>query len=588
MAARTSVQLATTAWNLQQGTMAEWIGPDSIIFNIRKDNSIGFGARVVNVVTGETKEYNRPVYAFNHKRNLISSLSFGRLHNLRRGYGYTVPLIPPEEKHPSNDGVWILNLSSSEERLVLSIDNVRKYILSTSGKKDDYTGQTYSKSPPQSSKYYWWINHEMFSADGSQLAFLVRAHDRAGTETYSFSTLMMYDIASDALWRVPRVVGSHHFHGTFLLSCDGDGTFEVRFRKPVIQLPWQQGMDGHCSLSPPDEKWILTDTYPDKKGNRHLYVEERHGATKYDLGRYRALETGPTQTRCDLHPKWDRTGSYVLFDSIFASIHGSRRAVYRKRAFPASVKMPSKGRYDSPAWLSNCKHIYLDVGSNIGVQIRKFYEPEKYINARVLPLFDQHFGGPQIRRRPGAETGICVLGMEPSPHLRPRLEKLEQAYQERGWHVHIFSVAAYTEESELEFELRDGVGYSTASSLNPMLPKSYGKIHGKARVHTIDLASFINGLPGGSVKLMKLDIEGSEYKVVPKMAQTGALCRDVVEEGFVEIHKKPGQSSTDPGLAEIQAAVANARSANGPCAPTKLSPLDDESYAKDVDDNFGR
>ena len=30
----------------------------------------------------------------------------------------------------------------------------------------------------------------------------------------------------------------------------------------------------------------------------------------------------------------------------------------------------------SPSWLCKCKRIYKDVGSNIGVQVRKFYEPE--------------------------------------------------------------------------------------------------------------------------------------------------------------------------------------------------------------------
>ena len=42
--------------------------------------------------------------------------------------------------------------------------------------------------------------------------------------------------------------------------------------------------------------------------------------------------------------------------------------------------------------LDGCKHVYLDMGTNIGVQIRKLYEPHLFPNASVLPIFDKFFG----------------------------------------------------------------------------------------------------------------------------------------------------------------------------------------------------
>ena len=322
----------TTAWNLQQGTMAEWVSADSLIYNIRlPSGSKGlFASRVVNVETLQSYDLPKPVYAFNRATNRIASLPFERLHNLRRGYGYTVPVAKPE-KVPQHDGIWLVDLASAGERLVVSFSAVRSHILSTKGHTDEYSGQNYGQGAPSSSENFWWINHVMFSPDGSQLAFLVRSHTKAGTPEYSFSTLMMYDIGSAALWRVPEVAGSHHFFGSFLLSCDNAGTFEIRFRKPIKKLPWQKGVDGHCSLSP-DEQWILTDTYPNAQGYKKLMLEETHGTQKYDLGSYKALERGPIQTRCDLHPRWDRTGRYIIFDST----HGSTRAVYRATAFPVT------------------------------------------------------------------------------------------------------------------------------------------------------------------------------------------------------------------------------------------------------------
>merc|ERR1719160_1398682 len=50
----------TTAWNLQQGAMAEWIGPSTIIFNTRATDGSGFRAKTVNVDTMEEATYLHP------------------------------------------------------------------------------------------------------------------------------------------------------------------------------------------------------------------------------------------------------------------------------------------------------------------------------------------------------------------------------------------------------------------------------------------------------------------------------------------------------------------------------------------------
>ena len=42
--------------------------------------------------------------------------------------------------------------------------------------------------------------------------------------------------------------------------------------------------------------------------------------------------------------------------------------------------------------LDGCRHIYLDMGTNSGVQIRKLYQPHLFPNASVLPIFDKFFG----------------------------------------------------------------------------------------------------------------------------------------------------------------------------------------------------
>ena len=43
-------------------------------------------------------------------------------------------------------------------------------------------------------------------------------------------------------------------------------------------------------------------------------------------------------------------------------------------------------------FLDGCQHVFLDVGSNIGIQIRKLYEPQLFPGAFILPVFNSLFG----------------------------------------------------------------------------------------------------------------------------------------------------------------------------------------------------
>ena len=87
--------------------------------------------------------------------------------------------------------------------------------------------------------------------------------------------------------------------------------------------------------------------------------------------------------------------------------------------------------------LNGCYHIYLDVGSNIGNQIRKLFEPEKYPNAPLLAKFDQYFGPIENRRisSPEGDSMVCAVGFEPNPVHALYLKELEKEYKACGWNV---------------------------------------------------------------------------------------------------------------------------------------------------------
>ena len=82
--------------------------------------------------------------------------------------------------------------------------------------------------------------------------------------------------------------------------------------------------------------------------------------------------------------------------------------------------------------LDGCAQVYLDIGSNIGVQVRKLFEPHLYPAANVISIFSKVFGPPEHRQLPSAESGLCAVGFEANPMRVPRLKELEAAYK-RIW-----------------------------------------------------------------------------------------------------------------------------------------------------------
>mmetsp|Transcript_143423 Transcript_143423/g.248243 ORF Transcript_143423/g.248243 Transcript_143423/m.248243 type:complete len:333 (+) Transcript_143423:98-1096(+) len=237
-------------------------------------------------------------------------------------------------------------------------------------------------------------------------------------------------------------------------------------------------------------------------------------------------------------------------------------------------------RYDHPSWLESCRSIYLDVGSNIGVQVRKLFEPGLYPDAAVLPLFAEQFGPPEKRCGPARDTGLCALGFEPNPLWHSRLMSLAMAYEDKGWRVHFYPFAAGYEDSTVNFtvdaEHQNMDWGATVADLKE------GHLRAKVNVTamSLDFGRFLKSLPLHTIRLMKLDIEGSEWNVVASMAAHGVLCAEHIQEAFIEVHDSgntvhwKGNTSYDA----MQSFLENQKCLKG---HVKLRQVDDESFNLD-------
>ena len=96
--------------------------------------------------------------------------------------------------------------------------------------------------------------------------------------------------------------------------------------------------------------------------------------------------------------------------------------------------------------MDGCYHVYLDVGSNIGVQVRKLYEPRQFPNAPIHKIFQEFFGPFEFRSKveksmKGADSFICSVGFEPNSHHSKYLKQIEANYR----HCHGLNVKFFTE-----------------------------------------------------------------------------------------------------------------------------------------------
>ena len=118
--------------------------------------------------------------------------------------------------------------------------------------------------------------------------------------------------------------------------------------------------------------------------------------------------------------------------------------------FPSQVlKGSNYGSIPMPDWLPQCRKIYLDVGSNIGVMARKFFEPEKYPNSSVIELFDKLFGNSTSRK--GKDSDLCVIGFEPNTKHHRRLDRIMHVYRKFKWKVHFIKAAVGVDNNNVTF-----------------------------------------------------------------------------------------------------------------------------------------
>ena len=301
----------TRAWNLQQGAMLHWnpLDPENeILFNDRRDGNII--TRLLNVKTGRENWFPGAIAGVSATGRHALCLNYGRLARLRPVVGYVGAKDPNPGLNPENDGIWLMDLETGQTRLVVSGADIHRCLL---------------KDHPEIADRPLFFNHTIFNKTGSRFFFLARTF--TPDKRLESGMFTANRDGTDLREVVPYGSGVSHFEwrdDTQILA-----TF--RFEgKDIRHVLFTDGLkdyraigegflkdDGHCSFAP-DGRWIVTDRNHADTREKSLMVynvETNRGAW---IGRFPVGEYLTGNLRCDLHPRWSRTGHAICFDAIAA------------------------------------------------------------------------------------------------------------------------------------------------------------------------------------------------------------------------------------------------------------------------------
>ena len=301
----------TSSWNVQQGCMAQWLGPDyssHILYNDCRDGK--YVSVILDMLSGKERIIPAAVYTVASDGKTALTLDFSRLYNLRPGYGYyNVPEKTKDVALPDATAVWKIDLESGDVQPILTY-------------KDFATFQP--RPEMQETDAVHKVNHLMISPDGKRFMVLyrwfigTRKYTRLVTCNVDGSNMYVLsddDMVSHCFWK-----NNDEIFAFENKKNGGQGYYLMKDQTQEYEHKWTQiSNDGHPSYSP-DGSLIVTDSYPNRR--RIAEVKILKDDFVLPVARVFAPFKYDNDTRCDLHPRWSRDGKQICFDSVYEGHRG--------------------------------------------------------------------------------------------------------------------------------------------------------------------------------------------------------------------------------------------------------------------------
>jgi hypothetical protein len=298
----------TKAWDWQLGAMLQWRGNSSeqIAFNDIVDGAIG--SRIFTTGGRQIAELPHPIVHVSPCGEWASSYCFRRVGKAMPGYGVRVA---GDERGSLHDFTCadsadfrVFALASGATRFAFSLDEVRRI-----------------EPHPSMEGAFHYFHHSLFNPSGTRLFFLHRWVDR---NSRRWTRMFSCDSSGNGLSLFPTHEMVSHIgwsSDTTVLAYartreQGDGYYFFSVDSAAVErvAGGDFNSDGHPMLSP-DRKMFVTDTYPDRFRNQYLFLYDLVHRAKIQLARTHLPRKFLDDLQVDLHPRFDRSGRTVCFDS---------------------------------------------------------------------------------------------------------------------------------------------------------------------------------------------------------------------------------------------------------------------------------
>ena len=326
----------TRGWNWQHGARQQWLRDGSILYN-DVDGQGHAVARHVSPDGTPIRTLDMAIGALSPDESIGVGGNYARLARLDPTYGYGAAVDRHLGEGPTQDGLWSVSMADGAVSLLLSYAQLAEIVGS-----------------PHSDRRF--VTHPVFSPDGTRLAFFVTDAGEGGT---TYARLLVRDCASgkvrvvaqervshpawigeDRIWYWGRNSGAVRALATNRLLANPAVRAVARFARRLLRARMNQlvaegfyvsdlnddtrkrvaehtlSEDGHYSWHGHGSV-LLGDTYPDEDAWLTLLLFDLASGQRVDLARIRhEVATREEPMRCDLHPRWDRSGTQVCIDFV--------------------------------------------------------------------------------------------------------------------------------------------------------------------------------------------------------------------------------------------------------------------------------
>lgn len=334
----------TSALNLQQGSMAQWLpgsNDEKVIYNDVKDGKAV--SVILDIENGNKKVLPYSIYALSPDGKFALSQNYERLYYCRPGYNYlTVKSEKLNKPVSDDDGIFKIDLETekvtqliSTEKLVNDfhrpdmdgVDNwLEHIILNPSGTRfaflhrwmvegfghktrlftADIDGTNLHMFPDSGFySHMGWKNDEVFTIWGMEQSKKAKA----------VNFVNAFGILQKTIGPIYRFVRRNFVKNIDKVALPTYGYLNMWDKSDRVEVLGKGVLteDGHNTWTR-DERYMLTDTYADNEGFRHLLLYDNENNEVTEIGKFYSPynECG---YRCDLHPRFDHSENLVIIDS---------------------------------------------------------------------------------------------------------------------------------------------------------------------------------------------------------------------------------------------------------------------------------